>query len=444
MSQTLTFRAILGPEGLETDRAVDIDDAGTITAVRPGGAPFTGFLAIPGMPNAHSHVFQRALAGRGERAVGADSFWTWREEMYRLANTLEPGELYHIGRHAYAEMLRAGFTHVVEFHYLHHLREGTRGAEMTDAVLRASADAGLSITLLPVLYLTSGLDGAPPSDRQRRFAHESVDEFLDAVSRTPRAGGVAPHSLRAVPATALGELVEGVDGLLGRTAPIHIHVSEQQAEVSECVERFGRSPIDLLGRAVELSPRWHLVHATHATPDERRSIRDAAAGVVLCPATEAYLGDGVFEAREHLMDGGHAAIGTDSNVRISAIEELRTLEYGQRLRDRARARLATPAGIGGPLWSWLAAGGARAAGAAIGAIEPGRRADLVVLREDSDTLAGHDAETALDAWLVGGSDRDIEAVYTAGRRAVERGIGRDDAGVRHAFARVLREIWSRG
>jgi formimidoylglutamate deiminase len=396
------------------------------------------------MPNAHSHIFQCALAGFGEAARGDDSFWSWRRAMYRLANSITPEQLFDVARHGYARMLRAGFTHVVEFHYLHHGPNGARGPETTQAVLAAAADVGLPISLLPVYYRTAGFDGAAPHAGQRRFAHASVDEFMATVEALgPAVAGVAPHSLRAVPTADLAELVAGVDAMLGREAPLHIHIGEQEREVEECLAARGRTPVDLLADTVEPGPRWSLVHATHATTAERARLRSAGARVVLCPITEAHLGDGIFPAREHFLAGGAAAAGSDANVRISAIEEARQLEYGQRLRDRRRARLATEAGAGAVVWSWLAEGGGAAAGAGarrLGRIEPGYRADFVVLGREGPHTLGHDWETLMDAWLVGGDERDIEAVYVGGERRVERGSLAGEAEIRSAFGKAMREI----
>lgn len=445
MSRSLSFRATLEPGGIRRDRRIEVADDGTIASLSGGEPPYDGYLALPGMPNAHSHTFQRALVGRGEVPRGTDTFWTWREEMYRLANSVGPEDAYAITRQASIEMLRGGFTQLVEFHYLHHGRGGERGPEMAEAVLRGAADAGLPTTLLPVYYRTAGFDASPARPEQHRFVHRSLDEFLEALEGLGgRVGGVAPHSLRAVPPDELGRLVEAVDEMLGPDTPLHIHVSEQTAEVEECRERFGRTPVELLFDHVEPGPRWSLVHATHATAAERAMIRDAGAGVILCPLTEAYLGDGIFEATEHLSAGGSVAVGTDSNVRISAIEELRILEYGQRLRDRMRARLGTTRGLGAPLWSRLAAGGALAAGTSAGApagrIRVGDRADFVVLDEASPVLAGHEPETAVDAWLVGGGDDDIAAVYVAGTRLVDHGVVECEDETRAAFAHAMRRL----
>ena len=447
MSTTLTFHAILGPRGLERDRSIDIAGDGTIRAIRAGRAPYHGFLAIPGMPNAHSHIFQRALAGFGEEARGGDSFWSWRKAMYRLAGSITPEQLFAVARHGYARMLRAGFTHVAEFHYLHHGPAGGRGRETTDAVLAAAADVGLPISLLPVYYRTAGFGGEEILPEQRRFAHASVSDFLSTVEGLGAAtAGIAPHSLRAVPPADLEELVSGADALLGAESPIHIHISEQEREVEECRARLGRTPIDLLGDTIELGPRWSLVHATHATAAERARLRGSGARVVLCPLTEAHLGDGIFAAREHFLGAGAAAIGTDANVRPSAIEEARQLEYGQRLRDRRRARLAAAEGAGATIWSWLARGGAeavsgsRAGGSRPGRIEPGYRADLVVLGRDTPHTLGHGLETIMDAWLVAGDDRDIEAVYVAGERLVERGSFAREAEIEAGFAEAMRAL----
>ncbi|MFQ5690830.1 MAG: formimidoylglutamate deiminase [Gemmatimonadota bacterium] len=455
MKRRLTFRHILGPAGLESDRTLVVSDDGVIEAIVPsraegpgGRAPScAGFLALPGLPNAHSHAFQRALAGFGEAARGEDSFWGWREAMYRLANALSPEDAYAVARHAYAEMLRGGFTSVAEFHYLHHRADGGRGPEMARAVIEAAESVGLPLVLLPTLYQRGGF-GEGPKPEQRRFVHERVDDFLElmatfrpAGSRAGREGGfrlgVAIHSLRAVPPEALPPFLKAARSLLGEQVPVHIHVSEQRAEVDACRAAYGLTPIRLLSESVNLDARWSLVHATHASRAELDRVREAGSTVVLCPLTEAYLGDGLFPADEYARAGGRIAVGSDANVRIDAVGELRWLEFSQRLRTERRARLATPEGVGGPLWRRAAEGGAAALAEPIGAIAPGRRADLVVLDEQADTWLGQGPETVMDAWLVGGGREDIAAVYAGGRRVVERGRLETGDDTREAFARVV-------
>ncbi|MEX0900457.1 MAG: formimidoylglutamate deiminase [Gammaproteobacteria bacterium] len=406
----LTFKHALTPRGIATDCEISFDEAGRITAVGQGAGPYDGDFALPALGNAHSHAFQRALAGHGEGRGGDDSFWRWREAMYALANRLDADEMYTVARLAYSEMLAAGFTAVAEFHYLHHLKDGARGTAMADAVIQAARDTGIRLRLLPVYYHAGGF-GRPAGDAQRRFTHASVDEFLKLVDSLAHAHlGIAIHSLRAVPLEHLKDIVAQRAGAL-----FHVHVSEQQAEVDQCVAVYGKRPVELLADTVELDANWTLVHATHADASERASIRNAGACVALCPLTEAYLGDGLFAATEFHAQGGVLAIGTDSNARIDAIEELRWLEYGQRLRDQRRARLADESGVGAPLWQAAAAGGAHATGFAVGRIEVGAFADLVVLDESGAPWFGVEPARWLDAWLTGGSRHDIAHVYVGGK-----------------------------
>ena len=442
MHKRLNFAHILTPHGIESDRALVVDEAGIIAAIEPGGSGTDGFMALPGMPDAHSHVFQRALSGFGEAAVGADSFWSWRENMYRLSGMLTPEDMYAVARMGFAEMLAAGFTSVAEFHYLHHHVDVTRGPEMALAVIEAARDVGIGLTLLPVYYRTAGFDGTPAGHAQRRFVHETPEAFKRLLEvLAPRARlGVAPHSLRAVPAAEIAPLLAELAPVLGEEFPIHIHISEQPAEVEACLARHGVTPIQWLAEHVDLGPRWNLVHATHATRHERDLVRAAGGRVVLCPLTEAYLGDGLFAADEWAAAGGQFAIGSDSNCRIDAVEELRCLEFGQRLRTRQRARLADARGLGAPLWSAAARGGAAALGQALGSIEIGRRADLVVLEADASPWLGQPPEQIPDALLVGGSRADLAAVYVAGQRVAEHGVTKDHADIRTGFGAVVRRL----
>ncbi len=405
----LTFKHALTPGGIVADCEITIDEAGCISAVGQGTGPYDGDFALPALGNAHSHAFQRALAGYGEARAGDDSFWSWRDAMYSLANRLDPEEMYKIARLAYTEMLATGFTAVSEFHYLHHLNDGARGTAMADAVIQAARDTGIRLRLLPVYYHSGGF-GQPAGDAQRRFTHASVDEFLKLVDALDHPHiGIAIHSLRAVPVDHLRDLVAQRSGTL-----FHIHVSEQQAEVDQCLDAHGKRPIELLADTIELDARWTLVHATHADASERAQIQAAGACVALCPLTEAYLGDGLFAATEFHAQGGVLAIGTDSNARIDAIEELRWLEYGQRLRDQRRARLADESGIGVPLWQAAAAGGAQATGFSLGRIEVGAFADLVVLDAGGAPWSGIEPARWPDAWLTGGSRHDIARVFLGG------------------------------
>lgn len=441
MPRQLSFEYVLTSAGLEHGRRLGLDTQGRIVSIDAiSAARWDGALAIAGMPNAHSHAFQRALAGVRETPA-ADSFWSWREVMYRIANALDPDDLYVVALRAYADMLRAGFTSVGEFHYLHHARDGQATVEMALAIRAAARDAGIRLTLLPVLYSQGGFN-RPPSAAQRRFIHASLDDFgrlLEKLAGEPC--GVAPHSLRAVPLEMLPRLVSLADDILGRNCPIHIHVSEQPQEVSDCRDLYGRPPIECLAQSVDLEGRWSLVHATHAEPQELDILIRHRPNLVLCPLTEAYLGDGVFPLESYAARGGTFAIGSDSNVRIDAIEELRLAEYGQRLVHQRRGVLARADGLGMRLWSEAADSGARSLNQTVGALRIGALADLLVLNLDDPLFAGVAAGDALDAWIIGGSAAQIAAVYVGGERRVDHGdITLPVAATR--FAAVLRSLHS--
>lgn len=440
MPSPLTFKYVLTPRGLVQDRTLVVSDTGMIESIQPAQTAPDGFMALPGMPNGHSHVFQRALSGFGERAHGQDSFWSWRDAMYRLANRVTPEDMFVIAREGFLDMLRAGFTSVAEFHYIHHLPDGRRGPEMAQAVIQAAQAAGIHLVLLPVFYQTGGFR-QPARPEQRRFLHESVESYCKFLATLPRPPlGVAPHSLRAVPPEVLKDLIAQARSVVGNEVPVHIHISEQRGEVEACREAYGATPIEMLAHTVELDARWNLVHATHASAAERQLIVGHDATVVLCPITEAYLGDGLFAAEEFVKSGGRFAIGSDSNCHIDAVAELRLLEYGQRLRQEQRARLATSEGLGAPLWLRAAAGGATALRQPVGALAPGQRADLVVLDEQAAPWLGHGAETLLDAWVIGGSHHDIAAAYVGGRRVVDHGeaVGAEES--RRVFAGAVRRL----
>lgn len=437
MNSSLSFQHILTPEGFERHKRLLIDDTGAIAEIvdDPGPA-FDGWLALPGMPNAHSHCFQRAMTGLGERAEGEDSFWSWREAMYGLADRITPDDLAVISARAFADMLRGGFCSVAEFHYLHH-HPGGGCADMARAVIEGASRAGIRLVLLPVLYQAGGF-GQPPSSRQRRFVHENLDDYvglLEELGDVPL--GIAPHSIRAVSPAQIALLEEAARELLGDGFPRHIHISEQQREVRECIDVFGRTPIDVLADHIDLNEHWNLVHATHATDQERSLMLRSGVTAVLCPITEAYLGDGVFAATQFIGAGGRTAIGSDSNIRIDAVEELRMLEYGQRLVNTRRACLATGEGLGRPLWQRMSGGGGRALALGTGTIAPGKFADLVVLDPGSPVLGGLNEDAALDALVTAGSAADIRTIYVGGEELVRHGRHVAEESLQREYADVM-------
>jgi formimidoylglutamate deiminase len=379
------------PSGWRRDVLLTWDEAGQLgqvlpDSVAPAGVPIAAGSVIPGMPNLHSHAFQRAFAGLTEyRAGGEDSFWSWREHMYRFAAALTPDAVEDIATQLYIEMLRAGYTSVCEFHYLHLDPQGrpyADPAEMATRVVAAAQRVGIGLTLLPVLYQASGFGAQPPLPQQRRFIC-SVDTLLDITQRIARSGvrvGVAPHSLRAVPPQALRELLDGIQAMAPQ-APIHIHIAEQQREVDDCVAWSGQRAVQWLFAHADVDARWCLVHATHIDDAELQQLAASGATVGLCPSTEANLGDGVFRAAAYADAGGSWGIGSDSHASVNAAEELRLLEYSQRLALQRRNVLASASrpGVAERLWLSAVAGGARASARDIAGIAVGQQADWVVL-----------------------------------------------------------------
>jgi formimidoylglutamate deiminase len=419
------------PPGWKNDVLVTVD-RGVIVAVGEAepaqAAERVSGVVVPGLPNLHSHAFQRAMAGLTERrSSGADSFWTWRETMYRFVEQLGPDEAEAIAALAYVEMLEAGFTAVAEFHYLHHQPDGRPYAdprEMSERIVSAAYETGMGLTLLPVLYRQSGFGGRPPLAAQRRFVCDR-DGYARLMETRVPAGrvGIAPHSLRAV---TLDDLAWAA--ATWPDAPAHIHVAEQRQEVDDCLATHGKRPVDLLMDSVDVGSRWCLVHATHVDGAEIRRLAAAGATVGLCPVTEANLGDGLFDLPALLKLGGGFGVGSDSNVRISAADELRTLEYGLRLTRQTRNVLADEErSTGRRLFDGALAGGARALGQPMGAIAPGNRADFVVLDRDHPSLALTRDDAAIDAWLFAADNGAIKTVYAAGKAVVQNGrhIGRD-------------------
>ncbi|WP_149539425.1 formimidoylglutamate deiminase [Siccirubricoccus phaeus] len=420
------------PTGWAAQVRIAADAAGTITAVTPdqpaGALPRLSGVVLPGVPNLHSHAFQRAMAGATERrgAGGQDSFWTWRETMYRFLDRLGPEEAEAIAAQLQVELLEWGFTSLAEFHYLHHQPDGTPYAEPAEMVLRNLAAArrtGMGLTLLPVLYRHGGIFGQPPAPGQRRFLNE-LDGWqrILAACRAATAGdphsatGMAPHSLRAV-------TPEMLRAVAAEPGPLHIHIAEQPREVAECLAATGARPVQWLLANLPVDARWCLVHATHMTAEEATALARSGAIAGLCPSTEASLGDGFFPLAEYLAAGGGFGVGTDSHVGISARDELRLLETGQRLLRQARAIAASEAlpNPGRFLLEAALAGGAAAMGRPVGAIAPGLRCDLIELDPDHPTLIGLDGDALLDGWVFSGQHNPIRTVIAGGRRVVEAG-----------------------
>lgn len=445
MRKMVLAQALL-PDGWARGVAVEWGEDGRISRVAPGEAG-GALIAVPGLANLHSHAFQRGMAGLTEHAGDAeDSFWTWRELMYRFLAHLTPGDVEAIATLAYAEMLEAGFTRVGEFHYLHHAPDGTPYddiGEMAERIAAAADATGMGLTLLPCFYAHGEAGGAPPAPGQRRFLADR-DGFARlweasrrAIAPLDGAGlGFAPHSLRAATIEEIRDLLPLAGGL-----PVHIHVSEQMREVEACRAILGATPIAALSRALPLSPRWCLIHATHATAEELGRIAGAGAVVGLCPVTESNLGDGIFPASTHLAVGGRFGIGTDSNVKISAAAELRTLEYAQRLAHRRRNVLAPP-GRSTARTLWLAAchGGARALGAGPAGIAPGAFADLVLLDPAHPAFAAREGDRVLDSLVFAAREGAIREVWARGRRVVADGAHPARAAAEARVAAVLSRV----
>jgi formiminoglutamate deiminase len=406
-------------------------------------------VALPGLPNVHSHAFQRGLAGLTERrGPRDDSFWTWRELMYRFVERIGPEELEAISALAFAEMLEAGFTHVGEFHYLHHDPDGRAYAdpgELAGHIAAAAAHTGIGLTLLPVFYAHGGFGGAPAAPRQRRFLSDPegfariVESCRRAVRPLPGASvGVAPHSLRAVTPqelTAVAQLAHG--------GAIHIHVAEQLREVEECLGWSGRRPIEWLLEHARVDERWCLVHATHADDAELAGIAARGAVVGLCPLTESSLGDGIFPAASFLARHGRIGIGSDSNILLDAAGELRTLEYSQRLALRARNVLAAGAdgSTGRALFDAALAGGRQALSAAAPTgLVAGAALDLVTLAAAHPALLERREDEILDSWIFAAGRDVIDCVWRAGVRVVRGGRHRDRDTLVARYARALKKL----
>jgi formimidoylglutamate deiminase len=429
----LWFSSALLPDGWAAGVRITIAN-GRIEQIHSGTAPRETderhSVGVPGMPNLHSHAFQRGLAGLTERrGPTGDSFWTWRELMYQFVERLQPEGLEAIAALVYAEMLEGGFTHVGEFHYLHHDRDGapfSNPGELAGRIAAAAEETGIGLTLLPTFYAHSGFGGAEPTPRQRRFINDVesfariVEASRSAVRNLPGAAvGVAPHSLRAVTPEELNGVVK-----VGESGVIHIHIAEQTKEVQDCVAWSGQRPLEWLLEHQRVDERWCLVHATHATETEVSGMAKSGAVVGLCPITEANLGDGIFPAPAFLEQGGRFGVGSDSNVLLDGAEELRILEYSQRLTLRARNVLARAEGqsTGRGLFDAALVGGAQALGMQSGGgLSVGASADVVGLAADHPALAERHEDEILDSWIFSGGRAVVDCVWRAGVKVVING-----------------------
>ncbi len=454
--------------GWSRDVLVSVAADGFIAALRPAaeapgaavGAEAVKGIVIPGMPNGHSHAFQRAMAGNTEFRLSAkDSFWTWRHAMYALANRIEPDELQVVATQLYVEMLKAGYTSVAEFNYLHRQRSGTRdggtwrsGAAyqgnnaLWDALDAAAETAGIGLTLLPTLYQTSDFGAKPLNPEQQRFSFDT-DAFLRAVEdhrrgdRGTRRTGAAFHSLRAVPLDDLrvaSHALRAMDAAM----PLHIHVAEQVLEVEACLQATGRRPIELLLDTGLLDANWCLIHATHATPQELEAVASSAAVICVSITTEANLGDGFFDALRFLGRGGRICVGSDSQATVDPAEELRWLEYQQRLHETRRGVLAAAeeSHVGTVLWRDAALHGAAALGQPTGAIAIGQRADWLVLDADHPAMAGCALDTVLDRLLFAGGRAALRDTMVAGKWVVRGGRHAADETLRAAFGPLVARL----
>jgi formimidoylglutamate deiminase len=416
--------------------------------VCPPNADVLPGAAVPGMINAHSHAFQRAFVGLSERRESArDDFWSWRDRMYDVALRITPDQLHAVAAHLYTELLSGGYTHTCEFHYLHHAEDGQPypahggdDAAMSDALARAARDTGMGLTILPVLYERAGFTQPVLRADQRRFSAD-VNRVLQ-LRETIRAwklpnvdAGVAIHSLRAASPTSMHELVRAC---AGDPAPIHLHIAEQTGEVDDCLSATGLRPIEYLTCEFQLDARWQLVHATHATPREIEAVATTGAGVVLCPGTEANLGDGLCDLPRWLQRGTPLSLGSDSHVTRSWPEELRLLEYGQRLALRQRNVSAEPGtnpGTAARLMERCLSGGAAAVGQSKWGLVAGARADLLVVNEDDPALVGLPASHLLDGVVFAAPAQPFARAMVSGRWVAQ-------PETTPSFVNAMRALWT--
>lgn len=446
MKRIILERALLS-NGWAQNVALDIDEQGVIVNISTdfvGGEDIISGYGLPGINNVHSHAFQRAMAGLAEYSTSDnDSFWTWRDIMYRFAGSVSSADLSIIAAQLYLEMLKAGYISVGEFHYLHH--EGDNNIAMSQAIANAASKVGIGLCHLPVLYMASGFGGKSLNDGQQRFGHD-LSNYLKLLERLSpifeenpdQHLGMAFHSLRAVPENAMKECLEKMNV----SGPIHIHISEQQQEVDDCLTWSGKRPVEWLFDHAQIDERWCLIHATHLNQDEVSMIAHSGAVVGLCPTTEANLGDGLFPLQEYLNEGGDIAIGSDSHISVSVVEELRLLEYGQRLKYQRRNIAVSDKEIhtGTNLYKECLRGGAKASGFNNGAIEIGKRADIIMLDKDSSLLVGTPEKNIIDRFIFSGNAISVKHVMVGGKVVIKDYKHANEEQITTEFAATMRKL----
>ena len=439
----------------QTDKTIKLDSNGVIIDIYDGkdqGSATLNGSVIPGMINCHSHAFQRAFAGFSEyRGNKQDSFWSWRDIMYRFVAKMTPEDAAIVAEYAFIELLKSGFTSVAEFHYLHHQQNGSRYsdiAEMSHQVINAALNAGINITHLPVLYSYAGFGHKQPSNAQGRFINttESYVQLWERLQSHYQNTeglqlGIAPHSLRAVSEQQLAEIIPWVQQK-NANSPIHIHIAEQKQEVEDCLAFYGKRPVEWLLEKFSVDQNWCFVHATHLTEKEVTQLASSGAVAGICPITEANLGDGIFPTSEYLQKGGRLAIGSDSHILINVAEELRLLEYGQRLTKYQRAVLTSEhcSSVGQFIYLKSAFDGALASSRNSGVIEIGKRADFVVLNDKASSMLAKQNHQRLDAAIFASAEMPISQVVIAGKVVVEDNKHSNQERVTQAYERVLNKL----
>ena len=451
---------ILLNQGWAIDKTLTIEN-GIITAITAGKDDDASMLigtVIPGMVNCHSHAFQRAFAGFSEQgSKGQDSFWTWRKIMYKFLAQLSHDDAQVIAEQLYIEMLKMGYTRVAEFHYLHHDINGntypdndnnSELATMAKAIFKAAQNSGIGLTMLPVLYQYAGFGQQESNEGQKRFINSTeqfnqlVNDCFTLTKQYPNTNiGIAPHSLRAVDKEAITQAVEHVRSLDDK-APIHIHIAEQQQEVNDCLQHYSQRPVQWLLDNIELDEHWCLIHATHINEQEQQGIVASKAIAGICPTTEANLGDGIFPTTEFLALNGNFAIGSDSHISVNPVEELRWLEYAQRLTKQHRAILASSetVSVGQNLWQKAAMGGAQSTNSNTGSLAVGKQADLLVLDEKQTCLFANSTQHLLDSVIFASQNNIIKDVMVNGHWVVQNGSHEQEQNCADKFSKLLKKL----